>query len=63
MKNKLLDHLVVLRGGGDISTGIAITLWRVGYHVLILEQARPASSAGRFPLLTACTAGRKPSSG
>lgn len=43
MKNKLLSHLVVLRGGGDISTGIAITLWRVGYHVLILEQARPSS--------------------
>ncbi len=43
MKNKLLGHLVVLRGGGDISTGVAITLWRVGYRVLILEQARPAS--------------------
>lgn len=43
MKNELLKHLVVLRGGGDISTGIAITLWRVGYRVLLLEQARPSS--------------------
>ncbi|MBQ5759408.1 MAG: hypothetical protein IIV92_04755 [Schwartzia sp.] len=43
MKKELLKHLVVIRGGGDISTGIAITLWRVGYHVLLLEQARPTS--------------------
>lgn len=43
MKNKLVDHPVVLRGGGDISTGIAITLWKVGYRILILEQARPSS--------------------
>lgn len=43
MKNKLMEHLVVIRGGGDISTGIAVTLWRVGYHVLMLEQARPTS--------------------
>ena len=37
MKKELLKHLVVIRGGGDISTGIAVTLWRVGYHVLLLE--------------------------
>ena len=43
MKKELLKHLVVIRGGGDISTGIAVTLWRVGYHVLLLEQARPTS--------------------
>ena len=35
------DHLVVLRGGGDLATGAAWRLRRAGFPVMILELARP----------------------
>ena len=31
----------VVRGGGDLATGIIYRLWRVGYSVLALETAMP----------------------
>ena len=31
----------VVRGGGDLATGIIYRLWRVGYSVLALETALP----------------------
>ncbi len=35
------DHLVVMRGGGDLATGAAWRLRRAGFPVVILELARP----------------------
>lgn len=35
------DHLVVLRGGGDLATGVAWRMRRAGFPVVILELARP----------------------
>ena len=35
------DHLVLLRGGGDLATGVAWRMRRAGFPVVILELARP----------------------
>jgi xanthine dehydrogenase accessory factor len=36
-----LDSLVVLRGGGDLGTGVAHSLVRAGYRVVVLETEAP----------------------
>jgi xanthine dehydrogenase accessory factor len=33
--------LVIIRGGGDIATGVAVRLWRCGFAVVITEIAQP----------------------
>lgn len=33
--------LAVVRGGGDLATGIIYRLWRTGFRLLVLETARP----------------------
>lgn len=35
--------IVVIRGGGDIASGIIQKLYRVGFRVLVLETAKPTS--------------------
>ncbi len=35
------DRLVVVRGGGDLGSGVALRLWRCGFPVVILETTRP----------------------
>ncbi len=35
------NHLVLLRGGGDLATGVAWRMRRAGFPVVILELARP----------------------
>jgi xanthine dehydrogenase accessory factor len=37
----LLGDLVVVRGGGDLGSGVALRLWRSGFHVVILESPSP----------------------
>jgi len=37
----LNDILVVIRGGGDLATGVAVRLFRAGFPVMILEIERP----------------------
>ena len=32
-----VENLVVVRGGGDIATGVIYALWCAGYNVLITE--------------------------
>lgn len=43
MARRLLfgDHLVVLRGGGDLATGAAVRLVRAGFPVVVCELSRP----------------------
>ena len=33
--------LAVVRGGGDLATGVIYRLWRTGFRLLVLETARP----------------------
>jgi xanthine dehydrogenase accessory factor len=35
--------LIIIRGGGDLASGVAACLFRAGYKVLITEQRSPAS--------------------
>lgn len=37
----MVDNVVVIRGGGDIATGIAYRLHRCGFKVLVLEIEKP----------------------
>ena len=36
-----MKNLIVIRGGGDLATGIAHRLFRVGYKVVIIEVEQP----------------------
>jgi len=38
---KLNDILVVIRGGGDLATGVAVRVFRAGFSVMILEVEHP----------------------
>ena len=35
------DHLVILRGGGDLATGVAYRLHQAGFPIIVLELERP----------------------
>ena len=37
----LRDKLAIVRGGGDLATGVIYRLWRCGFRVLCLETALP----------------------
>jgi len=41
-QRKYLDDLIILRGGGDIATGVAVRLYNSGFQVLILETESPS---------------------
>lgn len=46
MKDSLFpkrSKLVVIRGSGDIATGVAIRLYRSGFHVVMLDVAQPTA--------------------
>jgi len=37
----VVEHLCVIRGGGDLATGVAWRLWRSGFPVMVTELAAP----------------------
>ena len=39
----ITDQLVIVRGGGDIATGVVQALRHAGFPVLILETDRPSA--------------------
>jgi xanthine dehydrogenase accessory factor len=39
----VFDRLVVLRGGGDLGSGVALRLWRAGFRVVVLETEHPVA--------------------
>ena len=45
---KLNNILIVIRGGGDLATGVAVRLFRAGFSVMILEVDHP--TVIRFPV-------------
>ncbi len=51
------DHLVVVRGGGDIGSGVVWRLRRVGFPVIVLELERPLTIRRTVAFSTAVTAG------
>ncbi len=51
------DHLVVVRGGGDIGSGVVWRLRRVGFPVVVLELEHPLTIRRSVAYSTAVTAG------
>lgn len=41
MENTILNDIVLIRGGGDLASGVALRLHRVGMRVLITELSQP----------------------
>ena len=37
------EHYIIVRGGGDLATGVIHRLFRCGYKVLILECEKPSA--------------------
>lgn len=37
------EHLIIVRGGGDLATGTILKLWNSGFPVLVLETEHPAA--------------------
>ncbi len=52
-----MDELVVVRGGGDLGTGVAWTLHRAGFPVIVTETARPLTVRRTVAFSTAVTDG------
>ena len=38
-----MTHLIVLRGGGDLASGVALRLHRCGFQIIILELEKPVA--------------------
>jgi xanthine dehydrogenase accessory factor len=51
------DHVVVVRGGGDVGSGVIWRLRRVGFPVVVLELERPLTIRRTVAYSTAVTAG------
>lgn len=49
---------IIVRGGGDLATGVIHRLWRAGFTPLILECARPAAIRRQVALCEAVYAGQ-----
>lgn len=47
---RIEDHLVIVRGGGDLATGTIQKLWNSGFPVLVLETEHPAAIRRRVAL-------------
>ena len=52
------EHLVVMRGGGDLGTGAAYRLTRAGFPVVVLELAEPLAIRRRVAAASAVAEGR-----
>ena len=50
--------LVVIRGGGDLATGVAVRLHRAGFAVVVLEIEQPLAVRRLVALAEAVYAGR-----
>lgn len=54
----IADTLVLLRGGGDLATGVAFRLNKAGFPLIVLELARPLVVRRRVALATAVFEGQ-----
>lgn len=39
----MFDQIVVVRGGGDLGSGLTLRIWRSGFPVIVLEQSMPVA--------------------
>ncbi len=53
----MLDQLCLIRGGGDLATGVAWRLTRAGFAVVVTELAEPLTVRRTVAMSTAVTAG------
>jgi xanthine dehydrogenase accessory factor len=51
------DHLILLRGGGDLATGVAYRLHKAGFPLIVLELPHPLVVRRRVALATAVLEG------
>jgi xanthine dehydrogenase accessory factor len=51
------DHLIIVRGGGDLGTGVVYRLFKAGFPVLVLELAHPLVVRRKVALATALPEG------
>jgi xanthine dehydrogenase accessory factor len=51
------DHLILLRGGGDLATGVAWRLTRAGFPVVVTELAEPLTIRRTVAVSTAVATG------
>lgn len=51
------NHLVIIRGGGDLATGVAYRLHKAGFPLIVLELERPLVIRRRVALATAVLEG------
>lgn len=52
------NHLVIIRGGGDLATGVAYRLHKAGFPIIILELERPLVVRRKVALATAVLEGQ-----
>jgi len=52
------DHVIIVRGGGDLATGTIHRLWSAGLKVLVLETERPAAIRRQVAVSEAIYRGR-----
>ena len=52
------DKLIIVRGGGDLATGVIHRLWRAGLKVLVLECAAPSAIRRQVAVCEAVYQGR-----
>ncbi|HEX9680128.1 MAG TPA: hypothetical protein VGA32_01645, partial [Anaerolineales bacterium] len=50
--------LILIRGGGDLATGVAARLWRSGFAVVVTEIAQPRAVRRLVALAEAVYVGR-----
>ncbi len=50
---KMKNDIIIVRGGGDLATGIIQKLWRSGFKVLVLETEKPMAIRTTVALCTA----------
>jgi xanthine dehydrogenase accessory factor len=51
------NYLIVLRGGGDLATGVAYRLYKAGFPIIVLELPQPLVVRRRVALATAVLEG------
>ena len=54
-----MKRLIVIRGGGEMATGIALTLHTAGFRVLMLERALPSATRREVTFSDAVYDGKK----
>ena len=55
-----MEHLIIVRGGGDLATGTIYKLKKSGFPVLILETAYPSAIRRNVAFCEAVYQGSRP---